>query len=42
VQLPAGAKVDIHVHISAPVNITPFVARQRVSGFVIMEISSRG
>jgi hypothetical protein len=41
VQLPAGATVDIHVHVSAPVNITPFVARQKVTGFVILEISDR-
>src|SRR5262245_52268740 len=41
VQLPAGATVDIHVHVSAPVNITPFVARQKVTGFVILEIGDR-
>lgn len=41
VRLPAGAAVDIHVRVSAPVNITPFVARQKVTGFVIMEISSQ-
>jgi hypothetical protein len=40
VQLPAGAMVDIHVHVSAPVNITPFVARQKVTGFVILEVST--
>jgi hypothetical protein len=40
-QLPAGATVDIHIHVRAPVNITPFVARQRVSGFVKLEISSQ-
>ena len=39
VQLPAGAMVDIHVHVSAPVNITAYVARQKVNGFVILEIS---
>ena len=41
VQLPAGATVDIQVHVSAPVNITPFVAQQKVTGYVIMEISSQ-
>jgi hypothetical protein len=41
VQLPARAAVDIHVHVTATVNITPFVARQKVTGFVIMEISSQ-
>jgi hypothetical protein len=40
-QLPAGATVDIHIHVRAPVNITPFVARQRVNGFVILEIGDR-
>jgi hypothetical protein len=40
-QPPAGATVDIQVHVSAPLNITPFVARQKVSGFVILEISDR-
>jgi hypothetical protein len=40
-QIPAGAAVDIHIHVGAPVNITPFVARQKVTGFVIMEISSQ-
>jgi hypothetical protein len=39
--LTAGATVDIHVHVSAPLNITPFVARQTVNAFVIMEISSQ-
>ena len=41
VQLPAGATVDIHVHVSAPMNITPFVACQKVTGFVTLEISSQ-
>jgi hypothetical protein len=41
VQLPAGAAVDIHVHVSATVNITAFVARQKVTGFVIMNVGDR-
>jgi hypothetical protein len=41
VQLPSGATVDIHIHITASVNVTPFVARQRVNAFVISEISSQ-
>lgn len=28
---PWPAQVDIQVHVSAPVNITPFVARQKVN-----------
>src|SRR3954467_11591369 len=41
VQLPAGATVDIPIHLTAPVNITPFVARQKVNAFVKMEISTQ-
>ena len=41
VQVPPGATVDIHIHISAPVNITPFVARQKVVAFVLSEISTQ-
>jgi hypothetical protein len=41
VQVPSGATVDIHIHITAPVNVTPFVARQRVNTFVISEISTQ-
>lgn len=41
VQLPAGAAVDIHIHVTAPVNITPFVARQNVNVFVKLEISTQ-
>ncbi|MBI1915463.1 MAG: hypothetical protein HYS12_12110 [Planctomycetes bacterium] len=41
VQVPAGATVDIHIHVTAPVNITPFVARQKVNAFVKMEMSTQ-
>jgi hypothetical protein len=41
VPLPSGATVDIHVHVTAPVNITPFVAQQKVTSFVVREISDR-
>jgi hypothetical protein len=41
VEVPPGAMVDIHIHITAPVNITPFVARQKVASFVISEISTQ-
>ena len=41
VQLPAGATVDIHIHVTAPLNITPFVAQQKVNVFTLMEISSQ-
>ena len=36
-----GTAVDIHIHVSAPINITPFVARQTVNAFVVAEISSQ-
>jgi hypothetical protein len=38
---PQGATVAIRVELSAQVNITPFVARQTVTGFVILEIGDR-
>jgi hypothetical protein len=41
ISVPAGASVDIHIHVTAPVNITPYVARQNVNVFVIMKISSQ-
>src|SRR5207248_7523503 len=41
VSVPAGAVVDIHIHVTAPVNITPFVARQTVNVFVKTEISTQ-
>ena len=41
VQVPAGATVDIHIHVTAPVNITAFVARQKVNAFVKMEVSTQ-
>jgi hypothetical protein len=34
-----GAEVEIHAHVSAPLYITPFVARQTVKAFVVTEIS---
>jgi hypothetical protein len=38
---PQGATVAIRIELTAQVNITPFVARQKVTGFVILEISDR-
>jgi hypothetical protein len=38
ISVPTGASVDIHIHVTAPVNITPYVARQKVTGFVILEV----
>jgi hypothetical protein len=38
---PRGANVAIRIEVTAQANITPFVARQTVTGFVIREISDR-
>ena len=38
---PQGAIVAIRIELTAQANITPFVARQKVTGFVILEISDR-
>jgi hypothetical protein len=39
--LPEGATVSIRIELTAQVNITPFVARQKVTRFVITEISTQ-
>ena len=36
---PLGATVAVRIELTAQANITPFVARQKVTGFVIQEIS---
>ena len=36
---PQGATVTIRIELTAQANITPFVARQKVTGFVILEVS---
>jgi hypothetical protein len=41
IPLPQGASVAIHVDITAPVNVTAFVARQLVTRLVVMEISTQ-
>jgi hypothetical protein len=41
VTLPQGATVAIRVEMTAQANITPFVARQKVTQFVVTEISSQ-
>jgi hypothetical protein len=38
---PQGANVAIRIEMTAQANITPFVARQKVTGYVIREISDR-
>jgi len=39
--VPQGATVAIRIELTAQANITPFVARQRVTHFVVTEISSQ-
>jgi hypothetical protein len=41
VPLPAGATVAIKIDVTAPINVTAFVARQKVTQFVIVEISNQ-
>jgi hypothetical protein len=38
---PPGATLAIHIELTAPVNVTAFVAQQKVTRFVIMEISTQ-
>jgi hypothetical protein len=38
---PQGGTVSIRIEITAPVNVTAFVARQKVTRFVVMEISTQ-
>jgi hypothetical protein len=40
-QVPAGATLAIRIELTAQVNITPFVARQRVTQYVIQEVNSQ-
>ena len=40
-QVPAGATVDIKIEVTAQVNVTAFVARQKVTQFVMTEISNQ-
>jgi hypothetical protein len=35
-----NSQVDIHVHVPAQLNITPFVARQKVSGVVLSQVGT--
>lgn len=41
VQVPSGATVHVCVEVTAPLNITAFVARQTVNAFVVTEISTQ-
>ena len=39
--VPAGATVNIRVEVTAPVNVTAFTARQKVTRWVVNEISTQ-
>ena len=41
IQVPKGATVDLKIEITAQVNVTAFVAQQKVTQFVISEISNQ-
>ena len=41
VAVPPGATVDIRIEMTAQANITAFVARQKVTQFVVTQISSQ-
>ena len=41
VTLPAGATLDIRIEMTAQANITAFVARQKVTQFVVTQVSSQ-
>ena len=41
VAIPAGATVDIRIEMTAQANITAFVARQKVTQFVVTRIGSQ-
>lgn len=38
--IPSSAQVSIDIHLSATVNVTAFSARQKVTGFVVDQIST--
>jgi hypothetical protein len=41
VTFPAGATVDIRIEMTAQANVTAFIARQKVTQFVVTHISSQ-
>jgi hypothetical protein len=41
VSVPTGANVDIHICVTAQMNITAYVAQQKVNVFAMMEISTQ-
>ena len=41
VAFPAGATVDIRIEVAAQANVTAFVARQKVTQFVVTHVSTQ-
>jgi hypothetical protein len=39
--LPTGSTLDINIRVTQPLNITSFSARQRVTQYVMLELSSQ-
>ena len=39
--LPAGSTLDISIHVTQPLNVTSFSARQRVTQYVMQELSTQ-
>jgi len=35
-----ASNIDIHVHVSSTLNVTPFVARQKVGGLVLSKVGT--
>ncbi len=36
----SNSQIDIHVHVSAQLNVTPFVARQKVGGLMLSQVGT--
>ncbi len=41
VQLPAASRVSMKIEVSADVNVSAFVARQKANGFLILQIGDQ-
>ncbi len=39
--VPAGSNLDINIHVSQPLNITSFSAQQRVTQYVMQQLSTQ-
>src|SRR5580658_7868083 len=41
VPLPTGSTLDINIHVTQPLNVTSFSARQRVTQYVMHQLSTQ-